>query len=163
MTKNRNVQIERFQAQTPNGRLLLVERCQDLGCSPKLQHIISTFLIPTVFVLALLIGPRIPIATLAGILSLTAFMFSAVAATAIVQAKLLRWMQSLTHGSDTCEVVGMDCSTDALLAKHRAEDLKEALDEALDREPTWRRRIETGAKRLTNEYSEPFVEMLNAN
>lgn len=52
---------------------------------------------------------------------------------------------------------------DALLAKHREEDLKEALHEAVDRGPTWRRRLEAGAKRLANEYSEPFAEMLNAN
>ena len=61
------------------------------------------------------------------------------------------------------DIVQSGVLIDALFAKRREEDLMNALYEAVDRGPTWRRRIETGAKRLTNEHNEPFAEMLSAN
>jgi hypothetical protein len=51
---------------------------------------------------------------------------------------------------------------DALFAKRRAADLRDALAEALARGPAWRSRIETGATRLDNLHKDAFVEMLGS-
>lgn len=114
MAEYQNIEIEHFEARMPDGRLLLFERRRDLGRKPWLQWIISIYFLPLCFVLALFGGPFIPVVMNAGFGSYILFVFAAVTLAAIAGNRLINWMQNSVAAPDSCEVIGMDCSTDEL-------------------------------------------------
>jgi len=113
--QNRHLDIERFLARTPDGRLLLIERTHDLGLAPRLQSLISLYAVPLALILTVFGGPLIPAVMFAGFGSYILFVFAAVTMSAIAQNKLIDWMQNFDVRPDTCDVIGMDCSTEELL------------------------------------------------
>lgn len=116
ISQKRHLDIERFLARMPDGRLLLIERTHDLGLAPRLQSLITLYAVPLILILAVFGGPFIPAVMFAGIWSYLLFVFAAVTMSAIANNKLIDWMQNFDIQPDTCEVVGMDCSTEELLA-----------------------------------------------
>tara|TARA_B100000949_G_scaffold155141_1_gene136279 strand:- start:303 stop:1355 length:1053 start_codon:yes stop_codon:yes gene_type:complete len=61
------------------------------------------------------------------------------------------------------DVIQAGLLIDALFAKRRGADLEDALLEAIQRGPVWRKRLETASERLNNEQKERFAGMLNKN
>lgn len=116
ITQKRHLEIERFLARMPDGRLLLIERTHDLGLAPRLQSLISLYIVPLALIFAVFGSPLIPAVMFAGFGTYLLFVFAAVTMSAIAQNKLIDWMQNFDVQPDTCEVVGMDCSTKELLA-----------------------------------------------
>lgn len=119
ITQKRHVDIERFHAKMPDGRILLIERTRDLGFSPRMQFLISLFTVPLAAPLALFGGLFIPVISSAGFGSYILFVFAAVAFAAMAGHALIGWMQNTAADQETCEVIGMDCSTDELLDFYR--------------------------------------------
>lgn len=121
--QHRQLDIERFQARMPDGRLLLIERTRDLGFAPRLQSLISLLTVPLAAPLALFGGLFIPVIRSAGFGSFILFVFAAVTLVPIVGHALIRWMQNNAADQETCDVIGMDCSTDELLDLYRGNAL----------------------------------------
>ena len=127
--------LEHFQARMPDGRLLFIERRRSLGFAPTLQGAISLMLIPGVLAFMLLFGPTIPIIVFAGLWSFVPVLFAVLAGAALVQDRLLNWMRNASVKPEHCKVVGMDCSTDELLAFARELSSKTPIQESVHQCP----------------------------
>lgn len=115
MTQHHYLEIERFQAHRPDGRVLLIERTQTFKFSRNLRRAISIWLIPIVSMLLVLIGPSLSPLMIFGPWSFIPGFVLIICGTAIAQDELLRWMRRFAPEPDKCEVIGMDCSTDELV------------------------------------------------
>nr|WP_070959381.1 hypothetical protein [Hyphomonas sp. Mor2] len=131
IAQKRHLDIERFHAKMPDGRILLIERTHDLGLAPRLQSLISFYSVPLVLILAVFAGPFIPAVMFAGFESYILFVFASVTMSAIAQNKLIDWMQNFDLQPDTCEVIGMDCSTEELFDFYRDAQLSTPTEERI--------------------------------